>query len=76
MPLLNTRHDKNLMGTSIADLVLQILSVVAQNERENIRRCQAEGITAARLRGIRFRADDDHQDCYSKIYDGSVTIRY
>lgn len=54
MPLLNTRHDKNLMGTFIADLVLQILSFVAQNERENIRRRQAEGIAAARLRGIRF----------------------
>ena len=54
MPLLDTRQGKDLMGTFIADLVLQILSFVAQNERENIRRRQAEGIAAARLRGIRF----------------------
>ena len=44
MPLLDTRNGKDLMGTFIADLVLQILSFVAQNERENIRRRQAEGI--------------------------------
>ncbi|MDR2721590.1 MAG: recombinase family protein, partial [Coriobacteriaceae bacterium] len=44
MPLLDTRRDKDLMGTFIADLVLQILSFVAQNERENIRKRQAEGI--------------------------------
>ena len=44
MPLLDTRRDKNLLGTFIADLVLQILSFVAQNERENIRSRQAQGI--------------------------------
>lgn len=54
MPLLDTRRDKDLMGTFIADLVLQILSFVAQNERENIRKRQAEGIAAARARGVRF----------------------
>ena len=54
MPLLDTRSGKDLMGTFIADLVLQILSFVAQNERENIRRRQAEGIAAAKARGIRF----------------------
>ncbi len=54
MPLLDTRNGKDLMGTFIADLVLQILSFVAQNERENIRKRQAEGILAARLRGVRF----------------------
>lgn len=54
MPLLDTRRDKNLMGTFIADLVLQILSFVAQNERENIRKRQAEGIAAAKARGVRF----------------------
>ena len=54
MPLLDTRNGKDLMGTFIADLVLQILSFVAQNERENIRRRQAQGIEAAKARGVRF----------------------
>ena len=54
MPLLDTRCGKDLMGTFIADLVLQILSFVAQNERENIRKRQAEGIAAAQARGVRF----------------------
>ncbi len=54
MPLLDTRQGKDLMGTFIADLVLQILSFVAQSERENIRRRQAEGIAAAKKRGVRF----------------------
>ncbi len=55
MPLLNTQKAaKDLTGTFIADLVLQILSYVAQTERENIRKRQAEGIAAARLRGVQF----------------------
>lgn len=54
MPLLDTRCGKDLMGTFIADLVLQILSFVAQSERENIRQRQAEGIAAAKARGVRF----------------------
>lgn len=54
MPLLDTRCGKDLMGTFIADLVLQILSFVAQNERENIRKRQSEGIAAAKARGIKF----------------------
>ncbi len=54
MPLLDTRSGKDLMGTFIADLVLQILSFVAQNERENIRQRQAEGIAAAKARGVPF----------------------
>ncbi len=54
MPLLDTRRDKDLLGTFIADLVLQVLSFVAQNERENIRKRQAEGIAAAKLKGVRF----------------------
>lgn len=54
MPLLDTRNGKDLMGTFIADLVLQILSFVAQNERENIRKRQAEGIAAAKARGVKF----------------------
>ena len=54
MPLLDTRYGKDLMGTFIADLVLQILSFVAQKERENIKKRQAEGIVAARAKGTRF----------------------
>ena len=54
MPLLDTRNGKDLMGTFIADLVLQILSFAAQNEREAIRKRQAEGIAAARRKGVRF----------------------
>jgi len=54
MPLLDTRQGKDLMGTFIADLVLQILSFVAQNERENIRKRQLQGIVAARANGVRF----------------------
>ena len=55
MPLLDTRETgKDLTGTFIADLVLQILSYVAQTERENTRQRQAEGIAAARRRGVRF----------------------
>jgi len=54
MPLLDTRTGKDLMGTFIADLVLQILSFVAHSERDNIRKRQAEGIAAAHARGVRF----------------------
>ncbi len=55
MPLLNTRDTENdLTGTFVADLVLQILSYVAQTERENIRQRQMEGIAAAKIRGVRF----------------------
>ena len=54
MPLLDTRQGKDLMGAFIADLVLQILSFVAQSERENIRNRQAEGIAAAKKRGVKF----------------------
>ena len=54
MPLLDTRNGTDLMGTFIADLVLQILSFVAQSERDNIRKRQAQGIAAAKARGVRF----------------------
>ena len=54
MPLLDTRNGKDLMGTFIADLVLQILSFVAQSERENIKKRQAQGITAAKAKGVKF----------------------
>ena len=54
MPLLDTRNGKDLMGTFIADLVLQILSFVAQSERENSKKRPAQGIAAAKARGVRF----------------------
>ena len=54
MPLLDTRRGKDLMGTFLADIVLQILSFVAQNERENIRKRQAQGIAAAKANGMKF----------------------
>lgn len=54
MPLLDTRRGKDLMGTFLADVVLQVLSFVAENERANIRQRQAEGIAAAKARGVRF----------------------
>ena len=52
MPLLDTRREKDLLGAFIADLVLQVLSFVAQSERDNIRTRQAQGIAAAKLRGV------------------------
>ena len=54
MPLLDTRRGKDLMGTFLSDIVLQILSFVAENERHNIRQRQAEGIAAAKARGVKF----------------------
>lgn len=54
MPLLDTRRGKDLMGTFLSDIVLQVLSFVAENERTNIRQRQAEGIAAAKAKGVRF----------------------
>ena len=54
MPLLDTRQGRDLTGTLISDIVLQLLSYVAQTERENIRQRQAEGIAEANARGVRF----------------------
>ena len=54
MPLLDTRREKNLLGTFISDIVLALLSYVAENERTNIKQRQAEGIAAAKARGVRF----------------------
>ncbi len=54
MPLLDTRHGKDLMGTFLSDIVIQVLSFVAENERRNIRQRQAEGIAAAKARGVQF----------------------
>ena len=78
MPLLDTRSGKDLMGTFIADLVLQILSFVAESERTNIRQRQAEGIEAARARGVRFgrppRAlPENYHSVYQRWRTGDIT---
>jgi DNA invertase Pin-like site-specific DNA recombinase len=68
MPLLDTRNGKDLMGTFIADLVLQILSFVAQSERESIKKRQAEGIATAKARGVKFgRPEKEAPDDFGRI---------
>lgn len=68
MPLLDTRNGKDLMGTFMADLVLQILSFVAQNERENIKKRQAEGIIAAKANGVKFgRPEKELPDNFAEL---------
>lgn len=68
MPLLDTQNGKDLMGAFIADLVLQILSFVAQSERENIKKRQMEGIAAAKARGVKFgRPEKTAPDDFGKI---------
>lgn len=70
MPLLDTRRGKDLIGSFIADLVLQILSFVAQTEREFIHQRQAEGIKAAKARGVRFgRPPTQVPDGFMYAYD-------
>lgn len=81
MPLLDTREQPDgIMGTFMADLVLQILSYVAQLERENIKQRQAEGIASARLRGVRFgrpalERPDSYNDVIKAFEGGEVTRR-
>lgn len=80
MPLLDTRSGKDLMGTFIADLVLQILSFVAENERANIRKRQAQGIAAAKARGVHFgrRAIEmppNFDQIVKKWESGEITIQ-
>lgn len=69
MPLLDTRRGKDLMGTFLSDIVLQVLSFVAENERDSIRQRQKEGIAAARARGVRFgRPPRPLPENYSSAY--------
>lgn len=69
MPILDTRRGKDLMGTFLADIVLAVLSYVAENERTNIRQRQAEGIAAAKARGVRFGpAPMPLPDCFHEMY--------
>lgn len=70
MPLLDTRREKNLLGTLISDIVLALLSYVAENERINIRQRQAEGIAAAKARGVKFgRPSKPLPDNFEKVYE-------
>lgn len=80
MPLLDTRRGKDLMGTFLSDVVLQLLSFVAQNEREMIRKRQAEGIFAARQRGVTFgrpvkRLPRGFRDVYQQWKSGAITAK-
>ena len=70
MPLLDTRRGKDLMGTFLSDIVLQVLSFVAENERKNIRQRQKEGIEAAKLRGVQYgRPLKPMPENFRHIYD-------
>lgn len=80
MPLLDTRRGKDLMGTFLSDIVLQILSFVAESERDNIRQRQAEGIAAAKARGVRFGRPplplpDNFQQVYRAWRSKELTLR-
>ena len=79
MPLLDTRQGKDLMGTFLSDIVLQVLSFVAENERANIRQRQAEGIAAAKARGVRFGRPpkplpDNYLSTYLQWKSGALTL--
>ena len=78
MPLLDTRRGKDLMGTFLSDIVLQVLSFVAENERTNIRQRQAEGIAAAKARGVRFGRPpsplpENYHNVYQRWRAGKIT---
>lgn len=80
MPLLDTRTEKNLLGTFISDLVLQILSFVAENERAYILERQREGIEAAKRRGVKFgrrkkKLSSDFAQFASDWFNGKITIK-
>ena len=78
MPLLDTRRGKDLMGTFLSDIVLQVLSFVAENERTTIRQRQAEGIAAAKARGVRFgrppkALPENFYSVYQRWKSGKIT---
>lgn len=78
MPLLDTRRGKDLMGTFLADIVLQVLSFASENERTNIRQRQSEGIAAAKAKGIRFGRPpkplpENFYNAYCRWKQGEIT---
>ena len=78
MPLLDTRRGKDLMGAFLSDIVLQVLSFVAENERDNIRQRQAEGIAAAKARGVKFGRPrkplpENYHSAYQRWKSGAIT---
>ena len=80
MPLLDTRRGKDLMGTFLSDIVLQVLSFVAENERASIKQRQAEGIAAAKARGVQFGRPprplpDNFDDVCRDWQDKKITLR-
>lgn len=80
MPLLDTRQSRDLTGTLIADIVLQLLSYVAQTEREFIRQRQAEGIAAAKARGVKFGRErlplpENYDEIYALWSDKKISAR-
>lgn len=80
MPLLDTRRGKDLVGTFLSDIVLQVLSFVAEHERDSIRTRQAEGIAAAKQRGVRFgrpcvRPSEDFPAIVSEWEAGRLDFR-
>lgn len=80
MPLLDTRREKNLLGTFISDIVLALLSYVAENERINIKQRQAEGIAVAKARGVKFGrpprpVPDNFYDVYQQWKAKKITLK-
>ena len=80
MPLLDTRRDKDLLGTFINDIVLALFSYVAENERMNIRQRQAEGIAAAKARGVKFGRPsmplpENFQEVYGRWKEKELTLK-
>ncbi len=80
MPLLDTRREKNLLGTFISDIVLALLSYVAENERINMKQRQAEGIAAAKARGVKFGRPqvplpDNFYEIYKQWREKELTLK-
>ncbi len=80
MPLLDTRREKNLLGTFISDIVLALLSYVAENERINMKQRQAEGIAAAKARGVKFGRPqvplpDNFYEIYKQWREKKLTLK-
>lgn len=80
MPILDTRREKSLVGTLISDIILALLSYVAENERNNIRQRQAEGIAAAKLRGVKFGRPplpipENFHQMHKEWRDGKISMK-